>query len=465
MASYGRRVIYTALDRVDGGNVVAVLTNALGSHNANRVEINNLYDYYRGKHASILARQKDVRPEICARTSVGVPNEIVNFKTGYLVGEPIQYIAAVADERISAEIAALNSSMASIAKSAKDKEVVEWGMIAGTAYRMCLPAADTDDIDSAGVPYEIHTLDPRNAFVVYSSRIGNKPMCGVYIGKDEEDNTVYSVYTDTEYFEIGGEGEQSVIKRGVNPLGIIPIIEYPANTARLGAFEIVLDLCDALDEITSLRQDGLNQFVQSLCVATNCNFEEDVTANSIMQAGMICLHSTDDNRADFKILTEQLDQTQNQTLKNDIYSSILAICGMPSQGDGTTSDSSNNGAVILRNGWQSAEARAKDSELMFKASEKRFLKVVLRIMRDTVGTDITLRDIAVKFTRRHYEDILTKAEVLTMMLGNEKIAPQYAFTHCGMFTDAEEAYRESMAYYEENKANEAGSGEAVSAQD
>ena len=65
---------------------------------------------------------------------------------------------------------------------------------------------------------------------------------------------LYSIYTTTTYFEV----EDDVItKEEAHVLGDIPIIEYPANSARLGAFEVVLDLLDALNNTVSNRMDGI----------------------------------------------------------------------------------------------------------------------------------------------------------------------------------------------------------------
>ena len=65
-------------------------------------------------------------------------------------------------------------------------------------------------------------------------------------------------------------------------------------------------------------------------------------------------------------------------------------------------------------------------------------------------TDLDLRypEIALKFTRRNYEDLQVRTQALTTMLGNPMIAPHLAFAHCGLFIDAEEAYAESMKWYE-----------------
>ena len=81
-------------------------------------------------------------------------------------------------------------------------------------------------------------------------------------------------------------------------------------------------------------------------------------------------------------------------------------------------------------------------------SEKDFLKLVLRICRDLSDLTLKLSGLEIRFTRRNYENITEKANVLTAMLANPKIAPVLAFTHCGLFSDPQLAYRMSMDYAE-----------------
>lgn len=129
---------------------------------------------------------------------------------------------------------------------------------------------------------------------------------------------------------------------------------------------------------------------------------------------------------------------------------MLTICGMPNR-NGGSSTSDTGSAVLLRDGWSDAEARAKDSENVFKRAEKKMLKLVLRICRDLGGLTLKLSDIDMKFTRRNYEAIQSKSQVLISMLQEPKIHPQLAFQHSGMFSDAESAYTMSMKYYEEQQ--------------
>ena len=440
---YGRRVITTDVEEITADNVVDVLRDAMSTHELNRSEIDYLWKYYKGNQP-ILTRQKTVRPEICNRIVENRANEIVSFKVGYLCGEPIQYVGRSNEESTTAGIGTLNEYMFLVDKPALDQEVVEWGMICGTAYRMVM-ANDAYTADSDEAPFEIYTLDPRNSFVVYSTDVKRRRMMGVKYNTDEYGFKTYSVYTDKQCFIIEGDEVKSVEPHG---LGVVNIFEFPANNARLGSFEICLPLLDAINNIESNRMDGIEQFIQAFVKFINCDITSEDFAE-LKDLGAIKVKSVDGQHADVDIVTNELNQQQTQTLKEDIYKAILSICGLPSMSDGNTSDSSNNGAVILKNGWQGAETRAKDSEMMFKRSEKEVLKLVLKLCDGLADLKLKLKDIDIKFTRRNYDNIQSKSQVLVAMLQQPKIHPLLAFTHCGLFSDPESAYTMSNEYYEE----------------
>ena len=440
---YGRRIITTDVAEITAENVVDVLREAMSIHELNRSEIDYLWKYYKGNQP-ILTRQKTVRPEICNRIVENRANEIVSFKVGYLCGEPIQYVGRSKEESTTAGIGTLNEYMFLVDKPALDQEVVEWGMICGTAYRMVM-ANDAYTTDSDEAPFEIYTLDPRNSFVVYSTDVKRRRMMGVKYNTDEYGFNTYSVYTDNQCFIIEGD---KVVSANPHGLGVVNIYEFPANNARLGSFEICLPLLDAINNIESNRMDGIEQFIQAFVKFINCDITSEDFAE-LKDLGAIKVKSVDGQHADVDIVTNELNQQQTQTLKEDIYKAILSICGLPSMSDGSTSDSSNNGAVILKNGWQGAETRAKDSEMMFKRSEKEVLKLVLKLCDGLADLKLKLKDIDIKFTRRNYDNIQSKSQVLVAMLQQPKIHPRLAFTHCGLFSDPESAYTMSNEYYEE----------------
>ena len=133
----GRTVISTNAKSITRKNLLTVLTQAKMVHWKNKAEIEYLFNYYKGKQP-ILTRQKEVRPDICNTVVVNRANEIVAFKTGYLCGEPIQYINRNGEDSVTENINTLNEYMFSEDKASQDEEIVEWGNICGTAYRLVL---------------------------------------------------------------------------------------------------------------------------------------------------------------------------------------------------------------------------------------------------------------------------------------------------------------------------------------
>ena len=447
MEMYGRRVITTDAVEITDGNIIKELDKALNTHNLNRAEIEYLWNYYRGKQP-ILQRVKKVRPEICNKIVENRANEIVSFKVGYLCGEPIQYVGRNGDESVSRAITELNEMMFSENKATQDKEVVEWQMICGTAYRLVMPDTRGEEDDA---PFEIFTLDPRDTFVVMSSDVGNKPIFAVKYRTNSENVRICSVYSANKYWRIEGD---KIVESKPHALGMIPIFEYPANNARLGAFEIVLPMLDAINNVASNRMDGVEQFIQSFIKFVNCDIDEE-QFKALKEMGAIKVKSVDGSVADVSIVTQELNQMQTQTLVDYLYQTVLTICGMPNR-NGGSSTSDTGAAVIMRDGWSLAESRAKDSELMFKKSEHEVLKLILRIIRDTTGLssdvyNLRLKNISLQFTRRNYENVQSKSQVLVQMLQQNKIHPRLAFEHSGLFTDPESAYQLSKQYSEEQE--------------
>lgn len=445
------------VDPVNEENVLKLLQSALPVHGKNRSEIDYLYQYYKGKQ-DILQRVKVIRPEINNRVVENRANEIVSFKSGYLMGEPVQYVARGGDRaEVSENILRLNEYVFAEEKASKDKELSDWFHICGVGYRLVLPD-DTGEEDEA--PFETNVLDPRNTFVIKRDTPDREPLLGVTYVMGERGEIRYSAYSKTRYYEIvSGTGLGDVVGGGLSMihsvphvLGEVPIIEYPLNLSRQGAFEIVLPLLNAMNLLDSNRMDDVEQVVQALMVFKNVDISTE-DYEQLRQRGAIKVRDIDANtRAEVTYLLNSLNQSQTQTVMDHLYQTMLTICGMPNR-NGGSSTSDTGSAVIMRDGWSAAEARAKDAELMFKQAEKRFLTIVLNICRTFGRFDLRVSQVDIQFTRRNYENITEKANVLVAMLSNNKIHPRLAFVHCGMFTDPDLAYAQSEAYAKE-QANE-----------
>lgn len=441
---HGRHIAYTSKKEITPDNVADVVGKAMVTHMRNRAEIEYLYGVYRGKQ-DIRLKEKVVRPEINNKVMVNRANEIVTFKTAYLLGEPVQYVSSGGDDAVSANVNRLNEFMRSESKDTKDKEIADWMHICGVGVRMVVPDEEGEE---DGSPVCIYTLDPRDAFVIYYSGVGHKPLAGVLRQWDEEGKPYQCVYTREWYFEIAG-GE--IKKQEARTIPYIPIIEYPNNDARMGAFEVVLPLLNAINTVESNRVDSIQDFVNAFDVFQNCELEEGQYAELAKGGMAIQIKGTQGMEAKVYRIASELNQTNTQTLVDDLYDTALTICGMPNR-NGGSSTSDTGTAVIYRDGFAEAESRAKDTEKTFIRSEREFLRIVLYICRNTADLDLQLSDIKPEFTRKNLSNVQSKVQVLCEMLNNSKIHPKLAFQYSGLFSDSEEAYRISKQYAEEQQA-------------
>ena len=447
---HGRRVILSGASEITSENVIDELVKALTIHNINRREILYLTDYNKGIQP-ILNRSKVYNQEINNKIVVNIANEITTFKEAEFAGEPIQYVSrrgnkGVEDDNreIPEKVAKVNDMMISEGKQSLDLELAHKMFICGTAYRLTYHDDEVDKLPEEYLdeaPFEIAVPEVENTFVVYRNNAKKKPLMGVtYVFKDPPNKAVeYTVYTPNVTYTIEGISATSK-KAGLkitnevhHNFGQISLIEYPCNPDRIGAFEVVIGLLDAVSTTLSNQEDGIDQFIQALMVFDGVDItREDLL--SLKDLGAIKLPATPNGTSGGKklyYLNEQLDQSQTNSLVNNMKQIILEIVGMPAQGNASTGDSSNNGAVIMKNGWWHAEGRALQTQNMWKKAETDFLKVILKICADTnTLTGLKISDLEPRFWRQSYEDLLVKTQSFaTLRTAGMPAIQAFKFSH------------------------------------
>ena len=411
----GRKQIFTEETNITRENVVRVLNKALETHNRNREDIIFLQKYLRGVQP-ILDRVKKVNGEINNKIVVNIANQIVTFKTAEFAGEPIQYISRGSNESVPEKVGVINDMMLSEGKPSKDMKLAYWMFTCGVGYRLVLndkavAVSKGELLDEA--PFEIYVLDPRNSFVIRRNDVTQRILAGVTYVFISDYEVEFTVYTDNDVYTIKGNSQTAdkIIAHTVHNTGIVPILEYPCNSVYMSPLEVVHDLLNSMSLLVSNRVDGIEQFIQALMVFEGVDVSQE-TLDEARDSGVIKLPPTLDGRSGhLYYLNEQLDQGQTQTLVDDIKQTILEIVGMPSQGNAKTSDSSNNGAVIMKNGWWNSEARRLETVGMWEEIETNFLKIALKICADANAlTGLSVSDVKPKFFANNYEDLLTKTQ-------------------------------------------------------
>lgn len=433
---FGRKALMSSYTEINESNIEKAFAEIRSDFEANSMQCETLWKYYRGDQ-NILYRTKTKRPEICNRAVVNCPLEIVNFKSGYSFGEPVQYVcrASGEDEGISQRVADLNEFMYGAGKFGLDKELGDWLFTCGTAYRMIMSG---DDIQ----PFRIDTLDPRNTGVAYSADFGRAPVMAIQRKRDENGDTVFWCWTADYVYKLSGG---LLVSKEPHAMGFIPIFEYTTGNARLGAFEPAMGLIDALNIIENNRVDGVEQFVQFFMKCVNVKLDPEQYAE-LRDAGLMSFTSDPGNPGDVNPVTVELDQSQTQVLADDIYQQILIKCDMPDRNGANRTTGDTGQAVILRDGWSAAESYARSIEMFFKPVEQRFIGAALKLcaMR---GYDLGLKvsDIGIKFTRNMTDNLLTKTQGLQNEL-EAGIHPRICIANCGLFSDPEQVYLDSIEY-------------------
>ena len=356
---HGRRQIFSPVEAVTDDNVLEVLAEALPTHERNRTEIIYLKNYEKGIQP-ILHRTKNYNAEINNKITVNISSMIVTFKSSEFAGEPIMYVSRGSgmrerdsDEPIPDKVAKVNSMMFSEGKQTKDLTLAHEMFTCGVGYRLVLHDSGRDKTDLWDeAPFEFHIPDTENTFVVRRSDVTKRVLMGVtYVYKDlnKIEGTVggdpeYTVYTPNVKYTIIRDGSDGtglkIVNREQHNFGMVNLIEYPCNPNYMGAFEPVIPLMDAINLTQSNRLDGIEQFVQALMVfdGVDISREDFLELKDLGAIKLPATQGTGGNGHKLYYLNEHLDQSQTQTLVNDMYQTILQIVGMPSQGDGRSEE-------------------------------------------------------------------------------------------------------------------------------
>jgi SPP1 family phage portal protein len=439
---FGRLDIYASSDEITAENVVSELNTALPYHVQNLLQEDFLY-WYRRNVQPILRRTKEVRPEIMNRVQENHADEICTFKNGYFLQKPAFYTAR--RKGAQGKVNKLNEFLYRSYKQDADNKCVNWFHTVGKGVILVEPDRGNDP----ETPVHAYALDPRSAFVVYSLRPGNEPVMGVNMVV-VDNQAKFDVYTRDYVYHLSGGVTGKMMSTQVNSdflatavsvdsvepnvLGLIPIIEYRYNSINMGAFESVLPLLDEINNIVSNACDGVEQFIQSLAVATNCEFPEGTTSNDIRRAGMIVLKSIGENKADFKILSQPLDQTQTKVLIDHLKNEVYRICAMPIVGDhGRTYDTTGS-AVLASTGWFQADTAARNTEDLFKESNRQFDRIFIEILKRRGLLDIDINDFELHIDHGETVNIQAKAQSFNTLIASG-MHPELAAAKSGVSND------------------------------
>lgn len=441
---------------LDATTIPTVIKNVWWDHLQNGMEIEYLINYYKGRQ-DILDREKVVRPDVDNRVVFNHAMAITRDIVGYTFGKPIRYVHRTTE--VQKDVADLNAMVEAEDKFTSDQELATCSSICGTAYRgVFMDAYGVED----EIPFSIVTLDPVTTFVVYSSEIGHAPVlaCTFFEVPPSQEKTgkhVYLIYTHdyTYRYETIGQAfgilrPEDLIEAWENPLEEIPIIEYPNNAYRIGDWEMAKTLLDSINVVGSDSVNDLEQTVNSILVAINCELTPEAKTG-IKNDKMASILSTKELPASLEYLSPDLDGGTTAQLRSFLMEQLCLIVGIPTRdrrpgGGGDTGDS-----VYLRDGFQDLEVVARTKETFFKRAERNTLRLIVKLCQQTdkLLLNLATRNVDIKFTRNMTDNILNKSNAISILHSTQILDPVDTLSIVGITSEPDDLVTRGENYWKD----------------
>ena len=400
------------------------LPNVCSKNQVNKQEANELKDIYKGL--------QDIQYKIRLNGDEKNNNKIivnhiyrqVEFKKGFMVGNPIDYSIAVSNKNTD-DLTYLQKYFKDCGKASKDIEKYEDLFVCGIAEQFVIPKRTDYDAEGES-PFELYNVEVGTAFKVYSNDISQAPLFDVVISEtitdtDFKKKKVFNVFfvnpTDNLTYLCLFDEKQQVIKNEKQPYNYLPLIEYSLNKNRMGIVELVIAIQNAINIIHSNQIDDIVEFVNAYLVFENVekkkDWEEEIKKFKANRTLMI--KSTNPQQpAKVSLLRETLQHTEINESLELLLQEMYDIVACPKTSGGVTSGGDTGEARILGNGWESAQNQAKVDVTYVTYYEQEFLKKVIYICKENTDKvkDIYASEIDIKFSINMSNNILTKTQAL-----------------------------------------------------
>ena len=463
----GRIKIYTDVKEITEGNVITVLSEAMLKHEQNRSQIRELINFEKGDQP--LKREKTSRKDVDIRSISNLAHQITEFWLGYFWGNHMAFVQK-SDKHPKGSKPIDDDSAITLLNEMYDAEDMEFkDQILAYYLEVCGICPQLIDIkrnpDDESAVFDLVTLNPMYAFVIYSSDAYERPMMGVSYSEDENGSKLYTCITNDTIYEIrdmmnivNGEkkSDGKVINKSdkgmqVNPFGRVNIIEFERSIDRTGVFERQIDELNALNILESDLCNDVSQTTQANWWGNDIELDKDEDGNvKGPQGGQWILTKTNGAGKQPNIKGLVLDYDYEGVLANiqAKHDGILERTFTPKQTE--QSGGSTTGATSLSSGWTATEAVACKQAAIIKRGFKERNRLALIAIKKSPDMDpdspllkLKNSDIEIRPIRQKSYDMATKINSLATMVQNF-VHPRVAMEAIDFFPNLAEAVEDSV---------------------
>lgn len=401
------------------------INNAVQQHNKNVEEIQYLHQQYLGEQDILNSKKRYDSSEINNKIVENHTYRQVNFKVGFMYGNPLEY-TIVNEEKVNTnDMKYLNAYMVDSDKASLDIEKAQDLYEFGIAYQRLFPKREKVEDYNSESPYELVNMPVESTFLVFSNDIPNQELFGVVIGSKynirlKKKETIYHIYLPNRKLEIK-EYNKEIINDIPQPYNYIPIQEYCLNKDRIGIIEIALSLNDTINKINSSQMDDIEENVNAFIALFNQKTDDDFIKKfkELKKEKVIVLNTNNPQApADIKMVSSKLDQQNSNTFYERTVKASYDIVSVPQASSNVTSGGDTGDARKLGNGWESAQNQAQVDQTFLSRYERNLLKNIIWICKNTLGCpikEINASDVAIKFNINMSNNLYIKSEAMKML--------------------------------------------------
>lgn len=403
------------------GSLQKYLEEAIAIHKTNVKDIKSLHEVYLGKQDILTNKTRYDGSEINNTVVENHSHKIVDFKVGFMYGNPLDYSLLKAQD--TDDMTYLNAYLTDANKASLDIEKAQDLYESGLAYQLILPkkSFEIEDIKTDS-PFVIKNLPLESTCVVYSSDIPSEELFGLVIGKRKvknQEKEIYNVFLPKRKIEL--DDKFNIINDFPQLHNFQPILEYTCNKARMGIIELVVSLQNLLNHINSTQMDDIEQNVNTFMAFYNQRTDDDFLEEykKFRKERVVVLNTNDPNKpVKVELLKTDLDQSSVNLFYERCIKALYDIASAPQSSGNVTSGGDTGQARLLGNGWESAQNQAQVDQTYLLQYERRLCRNILSICKNFQGcpiNNIKPSDIAIKFNINMSNNLLVKAESLKLL--------------------------------------------------
>lgn len=445
---------------------------------SNSRQIRADYDSYCLEH-EILGKQRKHNGE--ANNIVLSPHirSMVQWKTGYTVGNPIKYAQSKSTQ--TDDITTLNKYIRNSNKMSIDKQVAEWAYSTGVGYYFIQPKRKDFNVKHEA-PFDIFCVEADTCAKVYSSYLGNEPLLDLlYIPIEEIDRygnktkrEVLGIYLSDFYYELEKDGSEFTItnkqKRGL--YRYLPLVEMTYHNM-IGISATARSLQHAIDNIASNGVDNIEDIVNEIWVFINTSLgktleEKAQNLKAMKSMGAVEINSPNPElKPDIKSIATKLNLNDVMTTRQILLREMYDTNGVPVASSDISSGNVTKGGGEVANGYENAYNRALDDKNAFMPCQRDILERIIYICQKTPKCkldELQASEIEIKYCFNMSDNILTKTQAY-VNLSQVGVPPAIALEKTKLSNDSEaegvmiEQNIEKMARKTAQTPNNQGSGD------